>query len=137
MPKFGKRSLENLKDVHPMLQHVLHKAIRYVDFTVIEGHRSPERQAELFLQGKTKARAGQSPHNSSPSTAVDIIPYPFTGWNDAAAFAHLAGFIRGLGEELGIKIRWGNDWDRDGRLVPRDPDESFSDQPHLELYLEE
>jgi len=35
---------------------------------------------------------------------------------------------------MGVKIRWGGDWDRDGQRVSRDPDESFNDLPHIERW---
>jgi peptidoglycan LD-endopeptidase CwlK len=34
-----------------------------------------------------------------------------------------------IAKELGIKVRWGNDWDMDGDLN----DQKFIDSPHFEL----
>jgi peptidoglycan L-alanyl-D-glutamate endopeptidase CwlK len=117
------------------LQAVVDEAIKYVDFSLIEGHRTNERQAELFLQKKTLARAGESPHNSDPSNAFDFLPYPFSDdWNDEVPFTAIAMLMRGIGEMMGVKIRWGGDWDRDGQLVSRDPDEHFRDLPHIERW---
>lgn len=36
-------------------------------------------------------------------------------------------------EQLGVELRWGNDWDGDGVEVGPDPDESFVDCPHYEI----
>jgi peptidoglycan L-alanyl-D-glutamate endopeptidase CwlK len=41
----------------------------------------------------------------------------------------LAGVVTGVAHELGIKIRWGGDWDQDGEWK----DERFVDMPHYEL----
>ncbi len=49
MFKLGKRSIERLQGVHPDLVRVVERAIDLttVDFTVLEGLRSPERQQTL------------------------------------------------------------------------------------------
>ena len=132
MPKFGEKSQRVYDSLHTDLQTVLSEAIKHVDFSLTEGHRSNERQTALLVAGRTKAGPGESPHNVYPSNAFDFIPYPFSGWEDAAGFAHIAGIIRGIGLGMGIKLRWGGDWDGDGQLVPRDPDERFNDMPHVE-----
>lgn len=42
-------------------------------------------------------------------------------------------FWRDLGEAVNAEgMCWGNDWDGDGVPVERDPDESFSDRPHVQ-----
>ena len=53
--KLGKRSLSNLEGVHPDLIKVVNRAIELtqVDFTVIEGLRTKERQAQLLKEKKT------------------------------------------------------------------------------------
>ena len=47
-----------------------------------------------------------SKHNKLPSKAVDVAPYPID-WNDPDRFYHFAGYVRGIAEGMGIKIRWG------------------------------
>lgn len=143
MPKFGPKSKAVRDTLHPELQAVVDEAIKHVDFSLIQGRRSNEEQAELYAIGRTvdvdkptvtNTKPGDSTHNADPSDAFDFIPCPFTGWQDDAAFAHLAGIFRGIGILMGIEIRWGGDWDRDGTLVMRDPDESFKDLPHVERW---
>ncbi len=51
MFKFSKRSREKLDTLHPDLQAVLNEAIKHVDFTVLEGLRTLERQEELVRIG--------------------------------------------------------------------------------------
>jgi len=126
MPKFGKASLEKLDTLHTDLQKVLNGVIEMTDFTIIEGHRSQEKQDELFRDGKTKVRS--SKHNLSPSEAVDIAPWPID-WNNRERFFYLAGIVRGIAVGLGVDIRWGGDWDSDGETE----DNEFDDLPHFEL----
>ena len=40
-----------------------------------------------------------------------------------------AGYVQGVAEQLGIKIRWGGDWDSDFDFK----DQTFNDLVHFEL----
>ena len=128
MPSFGDRSRAKLDTCHKDLQELCELVIETYDFTVLEGHRSNERQEELFRQGKSKLRAGKSKHNRSPSIAVDIAPYPID-WDNASRFYLLAGFMFQAAHDLGVTLRWGGDWDRDWDHA----DQSFMDLPHFEI----
>ena len=44
MPKFGKRSKERLATCDERLQEVFNEVIKFVDCSVLEGHREQERQ---------------------------------------------------------------------------------------------
>lgn len=132
----GKLSTERLATCHPDLQRLLREvdrrlgASKALDFTVVCGHRGQKEQDEAFNakpQRSTK-RWPDSKHNKLPSLAVDVAPYP-TFWGDEASFARLAGYIEAVADELGIPIRWGGDWNGNGRTE----DERFVDLPHLEL----
>ena len=74
MPKFGKRSKERLETCDNRLQLVFNEVIRYVDCSILEGHRSGERQNKLFEEGKTKVKYPNGRHNANPSRAVDVAP---------------------------------------------------------------
>jgi len=124
MPKFGKRSKERLRGVDARLQNVLNEVCKYFDITVIEGLRSKERQEELMLAGKSKLKFGKHMEGK----AVDIAPYPID-WNDRERFHYMGGLIRGIGHSLGVKIRWGGDWDSDGEIK----DNAFDDLVHVEI----
>jgi len=128
MASFGTSSREKLDTCDEKLQAICELIIEHYDFTVLEGTRSKERQNELFRQGKSKLKGGQSRHNSLPSKAVDIAPYPID-WNDTARFYFLAGLVRQAAHDLGVRIRQGADWDGDGSFK----DQSFHDLPHFEL----
>lgn len=132
MPSFSNLSKQRLEQCHPDLQRVLNEAIKRVDFTVLCGHRDKEEQEEAYATGKSRLRWPNSKHNSLPSTAVDIAPWfqdVKIDWNDTAAFARLVGYIERVADELGVKIRWGGDWNGNFRTK----DERFIDMPHIEL----
>lgn len=56
MFKFGKRSINNLKGLHPQLVEFANELIKIspYDFTIIEGIRTVEKQKSLFQQGRTQ-----------------------------------------------------------------------------------
>ena len=124
MPKFGKRSKQRLKGVDSRLVNVLNTLIKIMDVTIIEGLRSKERQQELLAQGKTKVK--YSKHMEGK--AVDLAPYPID-WEDRERFHYMGGMLRGIGEQMNLKIRWGGDWDSDGEIK----DNKFDDLVHVEI----
>lgn len=133
MFKLGKRSEERLQGVNPSLVAVVRRAIELstVDFTVLEGKRTLERQQELFDQGRTKPGkivtwTMKSKHLDGD--AVDLVPFP-VDWNDTKKFDAIAKAMFAAAAELGVKLRWGADWDGDGK--PREKGEY--DSPHFEI----
>jgi len=118
--KLGKRSIERLQGVHPDLVRVVERAIDLtpVDFTVLEGLRSPERQQTLVASGASQTL------NSRHITghAVDL-----GAWVDNQVdwswplYAKIANAMKAAANELGIAIVWGGDW------------RTFKDGPHFEL----
>ena len=128
MPKFGKRSKERLATCDERLQEVFNEVIKFVDCSVLEGHRGQERQDQLYIDGKTKVKYPNGRHNSKPSNAVDCTPYP-VDWADRERQTLFAGFVLGLARSKGIKLRWGGDWDMDFQVM----DNRFDDFPHFEV----
>ena len=144
--ELGKKSKERLATCHTDLQKIFELAIKVskIDFGISEGHRSIERQNELFNQGKSKidgiSRLGK--HNLSPSEAVDIYIYhPVLETRRKLAYdkthlSYIAGIVNTAAEtlynkgEITHKIRWGANWDGDGII---DYDQAFDDYPHFEL----
>ena len=116
--KLGTRSLQSLSGVHPDMVAVVKRAIEItgVDFTVIEGLRTVERQRKLLNDGKSTTM------NSRHITghAVDMVPWP-VDWNDLERFEVMSEAMKTAAEELEIPIVWGGDW------------KSFYDAPHFEL----
>jgi peptidoglycan L-alanyl-D-glutamate endopeptidase CwlK len=130
MPKYSKRSLNNLATCHPSLRKLFKEVIKNYDCTIIQGHRSLEEQEELYRTGKSKLRKGK--HNDIPSNAVDVCPWPID-WSDKIRFYHFAGYVKGMADQMGIKIRCGADWDGDNDFK----DQTFNDLPHFELLEED
>ena len=128
MPRFGKKSKERLATCEKDLQMVFNEVIKYVDCSVLEGHRGKDRQNSLYEDGKTKVRYPNGRHNASPSRAVDVTPYP-VDWADRERQTLFAGFVLGVANQMGIKLRWGGDWDQDFEVK----DNRFDDFPHFEL----
>tara|TARA_R100000655_G_scaffold13520_2_gene30538 strand:+ start:18224 stop:18622 length:399 start_codon:yes stop_codon:yes gene_type:complete len=128
MPRFGRRSKERLATCEKDLQMVFNEVIKYVDCSILEGHRSKDRQNALYEDGKTKVRYPNGRHNASPSRAVDVTPYP-VDWADRERQTLFAGFVLGVANQMGIELRWGGDWDQDFEVQ----DNKFDDFPHFEL----
>ncbi len=102
--------------------------VQYFDCTILEGHRGEERQNFLEESGQSKVRYPDGKHNSTPSNAVDVAPYPID-WEDRERFVLFAGFVLGVARAQGIKLRWGGDWSMDWTTK----DNTFFDGPHFEL----
>ena len=116
----GTRSLARLKGVHPDLVRVVKKAAAMsdLDFTVLEGLRTVERQQELFKQGATKTM------NSRHITghAVDLAPMMGSEvrW-DWPLYHRLAKIVKAAAAAEKVPLTWGGDW------------RTFKDGPHWEL----
>jgi len=128
MPKFGRKSRERLATCHSELQKLFNEVIKYVDCSVLEGHRGKERQNKAYDEGKSKVRFPDGRHNFSPSNAADVTPWPVR-WSDRERQTLFAGFVLGMANRMGIEIRWGGDWDKDFEVN----DNKFDDFPHFEL----
>ena len=128
MPYFGKSSKNRLSTCDDRLQKVFNEVIKHVDCSVLEGHRSKDRQNKLYEEVKTKVKYPNGRHNRQPSSAVDVTPYP-VDWEDRERQTLFAGFVIGVASQMGINLRWGGDWDQDFQVV----DNRFDDFPHFEL----
>jgi len=139
MSRFSKRSLSKLRTCHKDIVAVMQEAILVVDFSVVFGHRGEEEQNKAFAGNFSTKDWPNSKHNKVPSRAIDVLPYP-SGWpqekdssNDRqhkiAHFYYLAGIIMVIASDLGIKLRWGGDWDMDKDFM----DQTFDDLAHFEL----
>jgi peptidoglycan L-alanyl-D-glutamate endopeptidase CwlK len=128
MPSFSKSSTLKLASCHPDLQNLFVEVIKHYDCTIICGYRGEKEQTEAFETGKSQLKFPLSKHNQMPSNAVDVVPYPID-WLDLNRFYHFAGFVQATAKAMGIKVRWGGDWD--GDLIFKN--EKFKDLPHFEL----
>jgi len=122
--KYSPRSIKSLNGIHPDLRRVIDRALQDspLDFVVIEGLRTKERQKQLVASGASKTM------NSRHLTghAVDLVPI---GPNGKAAFDwplydRLGPAVKEAAAKEGVQIVWGGDWS------------SFRDGPHFELNRE-
>lgn len=128
MPKFGKKSEERLATCHVDLQRLFNEVIKHYDCTVLCGHRGKDEQDEAIRSGVSKLAWPNSKHNSLPSKAIDVVPFPID-WNNRERFLHFVGFVLGISKQLGIKIRCGADFNGDLNFK----NDSLFDAPHFEL----
>jgi peptidoglycan L-alanyl-D-glutamate endopeptidase CwlK len=120
MFKFGERSLKNLQGVHPDLEMLMLQSIKDspYDFAITEGVRSPERQRELYAQGKSLTL--MSRHLTGK--AVDIMIYANgKGTWELKYYKEVTDHIKLKAKELDVSIICGIDW------------RSFVDAVHVEL----
>ena len=116
----GARSLSRLEGVHPDLVRVVKKAAAMsdLDFTVLEGMRTQERQKELMKNGATKTM------NSRHLTghAVDLAPMLGSkiSW-DWPLYTRLSKIVKAAAAAEKVPLTWGGDW------------RTFRDGPHWEL----
>lgn len=132
MNKFSEKSERELSTCHPELQRLIRKVLQIVDCAVIEGHRGKEKQDEYFRTKRSKLKWPNGEHNLLPSKAFDIAPCPVDFTEDpkvTARFYYFAGVVKAVASEMGIKIRWGGDWDGDVDFS----DQTFDDLVHFEL----
>lgn len=145
------RSIERLRGVDPQLVEVVQLAIQLttVDFMVVEGVRTREQCAINYGKGRSAAeclakgvpakhaqpRAAKVTWLNNPyaskhvsGQAVDLLPAPYD-WKATGPFDAVAKAMMAAAKQLGVSVRWGADWDADGK--PREKGET--DSPHFEL----
>ena len=120
MFNLSEKSLKRLTGVHPDLQAVVKRAIEItpVDFLVVEGLRTKERQAYLLDAGKS--RTMNSYHLTGH--AVDIAPIieGKVSW-EWKYFHILNEAMHQAAKELDVKLTWGGSW------------KTFPDGPHFQI----
>lgn len=116
----SQRSWNALQGVHPDLIAVVRRAIAItpIDFLVLEGRRTEQRQRALVDAGAS--RTMRSRHLTGH--AVDIAPYlnGNVAW-DWPLYHTLAKSIKRAGKQLKVPLEWGGDW------------LSMKDGPHWQL----
>jgi len=135
--KLGKRSMDRLTGVHPDLVAVVHRAISRseIDFTVIEGIRTADRQRQLVKAGASKTM--DSRHLTGH--AVDLAAWVggTVRW-DWGLYLKIAEAMRAASNELGTPIRWGGTWgllsNIEGPITAEVLHKRFPDGPHFELW---
>lgn len=119
--EFGARSLKNMQGIHPDLRRVLDRALQDspLDFVVIEGLRTKERQEQLVASGAS--RRLDSRHITGH--AVDLLPIGPNGKPafDWPLYDQLGPAVKAAAVAEGVELDWGGDWKK------------FKDGPHFEL----
>ena len=147
----SQKSLDRMNGVDERLQRVVKLAIQLSkqDFMVLEGVRSREQCMVNYGKGRTIAqcvakdvpaqyanpKAAKVTWLNNPFSskhcygkAVDLVPYPID-WNTPSKFDEIAKAMFQAAKQLGVSIRWGADWNSNGR--PREKGET--DSPHFEI----
>ena len=133
----GQRSLSRLEGVHPDLVRVVKKAatLSDLDFTVLEGLRTVERQKQLMKQGAT--RTMNSRHITGHAGDLGAMIGGTVRW-DWALYIKLAEVMRSASISENVPIRWGGTWkllsDIKGPITAKVLSRSFPDGPHYELH---
>ncbi|KUO53207.1 MAG: hypothetical protein APF82_01055 [Sphingomonadales bacterium BRH_c42] len=118
--RLGLRSLARLRGVHPDLVRVVKRAIEIteVDFTVLEGVRTPKRQRQLVAQGAS--RTMRSRHLTGHAVDLGAWIGGTVRW-DWPLYYKIEAAMKQAAKELDVPIEWGGDW------------KSFKDGPHWQL----
>lgn len=109
--KLSKRSLSKLEGVDERLVAVVKYAIgeTTVDFGVIEGLRSIERQRELVKRGASQTMSSKH----IPGEAVDLMAYigrPARASWELNLYDEIADAMKKGAEAVDVPLRWGCAW---------------------------
>ena len=125
MASFAKKSMSQLMSCERDIQTIFQEVVKYADCSIIEGHRSAERQHEHWKKGRKLTRPANDPkkaeswkvlekkkivthkdgytkksrHQGYPSPAVDVVPYPEM-WSSKDAFQRLIGVVNWVQDRL-------------------------------------
>lgn len=119
MPEFSQQSKDKLETCHADLQMLANEAVKYVDFSVICGHRGKADQDKAYAIGTSNAKWPESKHNHlakrlvdsdlqmvPESLAFDFCPYP-VDWDDRERFCIVIGVLMACAQILKIPIKFG------------------------------
>ena len=133
MPSFGTASQAKLNTCDSDLQAVANKVILIKDHSIVTGHRGQAEQDAAYNANPqlSKLKWPNGKHNGIPSTALDAQTYPRPSKEEELREEqlYLLGLYVGIGSEMGIALRTGADWDRDGEIA----DNGWDDFYHVEL----
>ena len=120
MPTLGSRSVMRLKGVHPDLVKVVQHAIEIseVDFTVLEGLRTIERQQALVKAGASQTL--KSRHLTGHAVDLGAWVDDQVDWS-WPLYSKIAKAMETSSKQVGVPIEWGGNWAK------------FKDGPHFQL----
>lgn len=116
----GSRSRQRLEGVHPDLVRVVERAIgtTTVDFTVLEGRRTPERQRQLVAAGASQTM--NSRHLTGHAVDLGAWVNSQVRW-DWPLYYRIADAMKAAAQAEDVPIEWGGDW------------KTLKDGPHYQL----
>lgn len=116
----SQKSLDTMNGVKDPLVNVVKRAIQIseIDFKVLEGVRTLERQKELLARKVTQTL--NSKHLTGDAIDLGALKNGEITW-DKASYAIIAKAMKQAAKELNVNIRWGGDF------------KTFFDGPHFEL----
>ena len=147
MPRFSTISIQRLETVHPELSMLFQAVVKHRDCHILCGVRSKAEQDRLYNLGRTKMMWPNSRHNvrdpNDLAMAVDVAPFfvnrdPQIIWpragsreyiQDVGLYYNFAGYVQAIADSIGIRVRWGGDWDGDLNYS----DQTFNDLVHWEI----
>ena len=152
-------SRKRMDGLDPRLIRVINRAAAMAtkeqDFMILEGVRSTEQCYINYGKGRTAAQCTakgvpakyaqpklakvtwlndplSSKHRLQKATgfgaAFDAAPFPID-WNDLKRFDAMAKLFMEAARLEGVRLRWGADWDADGKFREK----GEPDSPHFEL----
>jgi peptidoglycan L-alanyl-D-glutamate endopeptidase CwlK len=116
---FSVVSAARLATAHPDLQRLAHAVLARKNISVLCGRREEADQEEAYANKTSDAHYGESPHNLTPSYALDLAPVPCR-WDHWGDWVELARVVLEEAAALGIKVTWGGTF-------------KSKDGPHFEL----
>jgi len=135
MAGFSRRSKGLLNTCDTKIIDIMNEVIKYYNCTILTGHRTKDEQNEKVENKQSEVNWPNSKHNSMPSMAVDVAPWPIPKdwgdkeWKERTKFYELKAIIFFVAASKGYTLRWGGDWDRDYDYL----DNNFDDLVHFEI----
>ena len=116
----GPRSRARLQGVNPDLVKVVERAIKLseVDFTVIEGVRTLDRQRKLVEAGASQTMKSRHLTGHAVDLAAWVDEQVDWSW---PLYDKIAAAMKQASAQVGVPIEWGGNWT------------SFRDGPHFQL----
>lgn len=146
MNRYSPQSEGRLSTCHPDIKKVFRKVLESFDHSIECGWRDEQAQNKAVADGRSKTPWPKSKHNSSPSDAVDAMPWPYSyadiEGRSGAAVQYRAlircgmfiGTVLAVADELYARgeisapLTSGVDWDNDRDIA----ETAFMDVPHFQ-----
>ena len=136
MYTFSAKSREHLLNARGGLRSVMNLALGrgVIDFAIIESIRDQGEQNRLYALDRSKVQWPDSKQNvrdpDELCRALDAVPFVDgkVSWNHLHCCV-LAGVILSAASAVGVRVRWGGDWNMNGEPIT---DQEFQDLVHYE-----